>query len=78
MLSTKPTRGGDMTGDIEQWLRRLDLEKYLDVFVENELRPSDLPDLNEGDLKELGIPLGPRKRILSAIQSISRDAAREP
>ncbi len=67
-----------MTGDIKQWLERLGLAKYVDVFVENEARLSDLRHFTEDDLKELGLPLGPRKRVLSAIQSISRDAAREP
>ncbi len=67
-----------MTGGIKQWLEGLGLAKYVDVFVENEARLSDLPHFTEDDLKELGLPLGPRKRILSAIQSISRDAAAEP
>ncbi len=67
-----------MARDIEQWLEGLGLAKYVDVFVENEARLSDLLYVTEDDLKELGLPLGPRKRVLSAIQSISRDAAAEP
>ncbi len=67
-----------MTSNIELWLEGLGLAKYGDVFVENEVRLNDLPHFTEDDLKELGLPLGPRKRVLSAIQSISGDAAAEP
>lgn len=62
-----------MADDIKQWLIDLDLGKYVDVFVENEVTIPDLPAITEANLRELGLPLGPRKRVLQAMKSLSRD-----
>jgi len=59
-----------MIDDIQQWLIDLDLEKYVDVFVDNEIRMRDLPAITDTDLRELGLPLGPRKRVLVAIEAL--------
>lgn len=48
------------------WLRDLGLVQYEDRFRENEIEADVLLDL-EADLEKLGLPLGPRKRILKAI-----------
>jgi SAM domain (Sterile alpha motif) len=48
------------------WLMGLDLERYEGAFRENGIDFRDLPDLTNDDLEELGIPLGPRKRLLEA------------
>ncbi len=59
-----------MAGNIHQWLVDLDLEKYSDIFSENEITLDDVKDLGEADLSELGLPMGPRKRLLRAIQGL--------
>ena len=56
-----------MDVSIERWLADLGLEKYAAVFAEHEVDASVLADLTESDLHTLGIPLGPRKKILKAI-----------
>ncbi len=56
-----------MADDIRQWLEDLGLGKYGDVFVENEITLRELDDLNDDDLQQLGLPMGPRKRLLRAI-----------
>src|ERR1700730_567484 len=56
--------------DIGGWLQSLDLERYEAAFRENEIDFRDLPDLTNEDLEELGIPLGPRKRLLKAIKAL--------
>src|SRR5215475_10080258 len=56
--------------DVHLWLKSLGLEKYADAFVENEIDFVTLPELTEGDLKELGLPIGPRRRILNAILAL--------
>ena len=56
-----------MARDIGEWLEGLELTKYVGVFVENEIDLDTLPHLAEADLKELGLPMGPRKKILAAI-----------
>jgi class 3 adenylate cyclase/predicted ATPase len=53
--------------DIGAWLRGLGLAQYESVFRENEIEADVLPELTEADLEKLGLPLGPRKRLLKAI-----------
>ncbi len=60
-----------MALNIDQWLKGLGLSKYAGLFAENELDFDVLPDLTKADLKDLGIPLGDRKRLLKAIASLS-------
>ena len=59
-----------MTSNIDLWLQKLGLEKYGPIFAEQEIDESVLTELTESDLENLGLPLGPRKKILSAIQTI--------
>ena len=49
--------------DIAAWLRELGLERYVQAFRESEIDAAVLPELTDADLKELGIPLGPRKKL---------------
>ena len=60
-----------MPSDIETWLQNLSLEKYSDVFVRSEVDLDAVRHLSEDDLKELDLPLGPRKKILVAIEALS-------
>jgi class 3 adenylate cyclase/tetratricopeptide (TPR) repeat protein len=56
-----------MTSDIRSWLDELGLGQYAAVFIENDIEPDILSELNDQDLKELGVSLGHRKRIIKAI-----------
>jgi class 3 adenylate cyclase len=56
--------------DLSAWLRNLGLERYEPAFRDNEVTPEILPELTDADLRELGIPLGPRKILLKAIASL--------
>ncbi len=56
--------------DIAAWLEQLGLAKYAPIFSENEVEAADLPELTEDDLKEIGLPLGPRRRILKAVRAL--------
>jgi class 3 adenylate cyclase/tetratricopeptide (TPR) repeat protein len=58
-----------MADDLARWLERLDLSKYAEIFAEHEVSVRDLPHLTEDDLKGLGLPLGPRRRLLAAVKS---------
>jgi class 3 adenylate cyclase/tetratricopeptide (TPR) repeat protein len=62
-----------VTAEITAWLTNLGLEKYAALFVEQEIDLATLPELGETDLKELGIPLGPRKKLLKAIAALMED-----
>jgi len=54
--------------DIAAWLRGISLEKYAPAFEANEIDLDALQHLTEADLVELGLPLGPRRKILAALQ----------
>jgi class 3 adenylate cyclase/predicted ATPase len=60
---------------IADWLEKLGLGQYAQTFAENEIDVSVLPHLTDQDLKDIGIPLGPRRKILAGI---SRDASATP
>src|ERR1700680_90237 len=63
--------------DVGAWLRGLGLGQYEGAFRENEIESDVLSELTESDLEKLGLPLGPRKRILKAIASLG-DAHKPP
>ena len=52
------------------WLKTLGLEQYAPLFLENEVDFATVQILSDSDLKELGLPFGPRKRILSAVADL--------
>lgn len=56
-----------MAEDIGQWLEELGLGKFATVFAEAEITFDALPHLTQDDLKELGLPMGPRKIVSAAI-----------
>lgn len=49
-------------------LHSLGLEKYLITFQTEEIDMAALRFMSDNDLKELGIPMGPRKKIMLAIR----------
>ena len=57
-----------LLGELEKWLQEIGLAKFAGTFAEHEIGLPDLPLLTDDDLKELGIPLGPRRRLQSALQ----------
>jgi len=65
--------------EIAEWLRKLDLGQYAQLFAENAIDVSVLRYLTDEDLKDLGIPLGHRRKIFAAVyqggESITPTAA---
>jgi class 3 adenylate cyclase/predicted ATPase len=55
-----------MTG-IEDWLDARGLSKYISLFSQQLIDLDVLPTLTDDDLRQLGVPLGDRKRILNAV-----------
>jgi hypothetical protein len=65
-----------MADDIRQWLEELGLGEYADAFEENRLGLAYLSDLDEGDLKKLGVTaMGDRKALMRAIATLDNDDA---
>ncbi|CAA6667900.1 unnamed protein product [Spirodela intermedia] len=54
---------------IDGFLRSLGLEKYLITFQAEEVDMAALVHMTDDDLKALGIPMGPRKKIRLALDS---------
>ena len=52
---------------IADWLEKLGMSEYAQRFVESEVDTSVLRDLTDQDLKELGVSLGHRRKMLRAI-----------
>ncbi|KAM6945136.1 triacylglycerol hydrolase DDHD2 isoform 2-T4 [Lycodopsis pacificus] len=53
---------------LQQTLTRLGLQQYLDTLQAENLDMESLALCQDGDLKDLGIPLGPRKKILNYVR----------
>ena len=60
--------------DIAEWLHGIGLQQYGQTFRDNAIEVSLLPDLTDQHLKQLGLPLGHRLKLLRAIATL-RDAA---
>lgn len=54
---------------MERFLQSLGLEKYSIIFKHEEVDMHALRHMGDIDLKELGVPMGPRKKILQALVS---------
>jgi class 3 adenylate cyclase len=59
---------------IAEWLASLGLTEYVQLFAENGIDPSVLRDLTDQDLKDLGVLLGHRRKILRAINQLGDGA----
>lgn len=55
-----------MSDNITKWLEKLGLGQFAPVFAEQQIDHEVLPELTDEDLEKLGIPLGPRKKLLKA------------
>ena len=54
--------------DLEAWLERLELGQHAQVLAENDVDLDVLPHLSDSDLKELGLSLGHRRKLLAALR----------
>src|ERR1700691_3407063 len=56
--------------NIAGWLEGLGMAEYAERFAENRIDISVLPELSDQDLKELGVVLGDRRKMLRAIREL--------
>jgi hypothetical protein len=64
-----------MAGDMQRWLSDIGLGNHAERFTADGIDWDVLSDLTETDLKELGLPLGDRKRLLKAIATLNASGA---
>jgi class 3 adenylate cyclase len=55
---------------VAEWLEQLGMSEYASRFAENDIDTSVLRDLTDQDLKELGVSLGHRRKLLRAIAEL--------
>ena len=56
--------------DVAAWLEGLGLARFANAFEQNEIDFDVLPYLTEPMLEKLGLPLGPRAKLLAAISAV--------
>ena len=64
--------------EIADWLEKLGMSEYAERFAENDIDTPVLRHLTDQDLKELGVSLGHRRKMLAAISEVATATAREP
>ena len=65
--------------DIVAWLKGLELDRYSQLFLENDVDASVLPQLTADDLTDMGIILvGHRRKLLDAIAALRNARAEDP
>src|SRR6266540_3202051 len=75
--NTSPRAGGAAMQEIADWLEKLGLSEYAQPFTDHKIDISVLGYLTDQDLKDIGIPLGHRRKILAAIGELT-GAVAEP
>jgi SAM domain (Sterile alpha motif) len=65
-------------GDVRAWLEANGFARFADTFEENEIGGEALFELTDKHLKDFGIALGPRLKLLKAIQSLRKEAGEKP
>ena len=63
---------------IADWLKTLGMSEYAERFAESDIDTSVLRDLTDQDLKELGVSLGHRRKMLRAIAELAGAAPVSP
>jgi len=64
--------------EIADWLEKLGMSEYTQSFIEHRIDVSVLRDLTDQDLKDIGMPLGHRRKILAAIGELIAIAPATP
>ena len=62
--------------DVAAWLEELGLGKYARAFEEHEVDLEVLPHLTEPMLEKIGLPVGPRAKVLAAVSGLVARSAR--
>ena len=64
--------------DIDGWLRGIGLEQYAQTFRDNAIDADVLRDLTDEHLRELGLPLGARLKLVRAVATLAAGEKHRP
>lgn len=67
--------GSSITSGIRGWLEARGFGQFADVFESRQIDKDALPLLTEAHLSEMGIPVGPRVKLLAAIADLAGSPA---
>lgn len=56
--------------EVAKWLSRFGLSRYQELFEQHQIDFDTLRVLSEGDLREMGIPIGPRRKIVESLEAL--------
>jgi class 3 adenylate cyclase len=71
-IAPKAAAGGSsQSPQIADWLEKLGMSEYAELFAENKINISALRYLTDQDLKDIGIPLGHRRIMQAAISQLA-------
>jgi class 3 adenylate cyclase/predicted ATPase len=59
--------------NIREWLEGLGLDRHADAFEAQEIDLEALPEITDEDLKDMGLPIGPRRKIAKAIRELDSE-----
>jgi len=62
---------GETAIDIASWLQEIGLAEHTEIFRTEKIDAAVLPTLSDADLRELGLPLGDRKKLRAAIDALA-------
>ena len=54
--------------EIRLWLEGLGLGQYAEAFEAEQIDFEALSEVTEADLKEMGLPIGPRRKVIKAVR----------
>ena len=72
------TESGEAIIDIASWLREIGLAEHAEIFRTEKIDAAVLPTLTDADLRELGLPLGDRKKLRAAIDALGTTPSGAP
>lgn len=75
-IVAKPMHPVQEQQNVDGFLQSIGLGKYAIIFKAEEVDMTALKQMRENDLKELGIPMGPRKKIILAL--LPRNKRQQP
>jgi class 3 adenylate cyclase len=64
--------------ELEAWLQQLGLSKFARIFHENEIDFETLSHLTDDMLAQMGLPIGPRAKLLAAISELASSTPSNP
>ena len=64
--------------EIGDFLEKLGMPEYGECFAQNKIDLSVLPHLTDQDLKDIGVPLGHRRKMLAAIRGLPGESPLAP